>query len=629
MATYHITGPDGKSYELTGPAGASDADLIAQVQKQTGSQQQAIHDAAAQSVANDPITKGAQNFAADMPWYQKFGAGYGKFTNDVLNRGAQIGAGIADTVAPRSPTLSGLVTGQDPSRSAGVQRTIDQTAQTDKALMDTGWGRTGNIVGSSAPMVAASFIPGVNTVAGGAAAGGLYGGLTEPVESGHSQLGPAALDAALGAAGPIVARAAPGVIKAIAPYFSKSGKENAVGSILAPVLGSDLSKIGQSNAATPGWNQTLAEATQDPAVAALQRSAAATSPTVVGKALATRQLDQNAAAVKALQGVAGTPEDQAMARGVRNYMSGPLYDQAAAQGIDPAIAKAMAPQIENLMGRPSMQTAIANAKRIYGEKAITLDPQGDVGGLQLVKQTLDDMVQKAGSPASAIGKNELNALQQTRSDLISTLQDLSPTLRQADTNYATFSKPINEQNAAQSLYEGLVPALTNPNTPTRLRPQAYADALRNLSDKIPGLTGFPGATVENTMSPGGMNTLNGLRTDLMNRSTAQDLASLATGGGSPTAGNLSGKELLQEGTMMAASALPHAGVLQGVGMLAKRAIQGPINKVMADALTNPAYAAQIVAKAQAGNPKAALAIKALQRIATPAAVIGAPYALQQ
>lgn len=39
MATYHVTGPNGEHYEVNGPPGASDADVLAQVQAQTSKPQ--------------------------------------------------------------------------------------------------------------------------------------------------------------------------------------------------------------------------------------------------------------------------------------------------------------------------------------------------------------------------------------------------------------------------------------------------------------------------------------------------------------------------------------------------------------------------------------------------------------
>lgn len=61
---------------------------------------------------------GERNPAEGMTGAAKFGAGVGKSLYDTGQGIQQIYASAADLVAPRSPSLSGLITGQDNSRSA-------------------------------------------------------------------------------------------------------------------------------------------------------------------------------------------------------------------------------------------------------------------------------------------------------------------------------------------------------------------------------------------------------------------------------------------------------------------------------------------------------------------------------
>jgi len=80
---------------------------------------------------------------------------------------AGIGKGFADVGRGIGQRL-GLVSQEDIARSREL----------DKPLMETGAGTAGNIVGNIASFLPAAFIPGANTVVGGAAIGGLTGLLT-------------------------------------------------------------------------------------------------------------------------------------------------------------------------------------------------------------------------------------------------------------------------------------------------------------------------------------------------------------------------------------------------------------------------------------------------------------------
>lgn len=151
---------------------------------------------------------------------QNFSAGAGKSVAD-LGRGVkQIYANVADRVLPQEKTLSGLITGKQPSRSSAIQQEIDDSRQLDAPLMRTGAGVAGDVAGT----LATTLIPGGGIAKGAealnlgrtalaaralvnpttyraAAAAGAAQGALQPVATGESRLQNAALGAATGTVG--------------------------------------------------------------------------------------------------------------------------------------------------------------------------------------------------------------------------------------------------------------------------------------------------------------------------------------------------------------------------------------------------------------------------------------------
>ena len=97
------------------------------------------------------------------------------------------------------------------------QKDIDEAKARDAALMNTGAGMAGNVVGNVAATLPAAFIPGANTVVGSAVIGGALGA-AQPVATGESRLENAAIGGAGGAAGQVLGNA---VGRAIRPVQSQ------------------------------------------------------------------------------------------------------------------------------------------------------------------------------------------------------------------------------------------------------------------------------------------------------------------------------------------------------------------------------------------------------------------------
>ena len=171
----------------------------------------------AQSAPSRSVTQPAYNSATDYggntlqfatPW-KTYDTGWpiGEYGQNVLAGvgGLYKGAGLAarqmyaqaaDTIAPRSPTLSGLVTGQNPSRVAALQQEAADKRTTDADLNGTWMGKIGQVAGA----LPLAFVPGANTYAGAALLGGGMGAL-QPTVQGESRALNTGVGAGLGMLG--------------------------------------------------------------------------------------------------------------------------------------------------------------------------------------------------------------------------------------------------------------------------------------------------------------------------------------------------------------------------------------------------------------------------------------------
>ena len=126
-----------------------------------------------QEIDNDPISRGARDFAKDMPVVEQFNAGMGKAFAD-------IGRGAAQMV------------NAGPSADE-----VSEQRKLDAPLMRTAAGVTGNVAGNVTALAPAALIPGANTVAGAAALGAASGAI-QPTEGTGERLKNMAVGGAIG-----------------------------------------------------------------------------------------------------------------------------------------------------------------------------------------------------------------------------------------------------------------------------------------------------------------------------------------------------------------------------------------------------------------------------------------------
>jgi len=198
MPKFRITSPDGKTYEITAPEGATQEQVLAYAQQH--------HEAQPQQSKTDRYAELKKQAAAAGPEYsptdgnsflQNATEGFGKSAMDTLHGGQQ---------------LLGMRT----------RAQEDETRRLDAPLMHTGGGFIGNVAGQATQMAVpvpagvamkgASMLGRLAPYAGAAARAGLFSA-EQGVGTGESRLANGTKGAALGVAGQGVANAASAVAR--------------------------------------------------------------------------------------------------------------------------------------------------------------------------------------------------------------------------------------------------------------------------------------------------------------------------------------------------------------------------------------------------------------------------------
>lgn len=158
--------------------------------------------AAAKQIASDHITQGAQNFADELPVWQKLAAGFQSGVRAPF-RGA--GQRLREGIEAVTPTkMSELVTGKRDTLADTLglptQAEVDEVKRTETPLLNTGAGMVGNVAGNVGVTLPAMFVPGANSLAGATAIGAVTGAI-QPTATGESVGQNMGYGAAGGAAG--------------------------------------------------------------------------------------------------------------------------------------------------------------------------------------------------------------------------------------------------------------------------------------------------------------------------------------------------------------------------------------------------------------------------------------------
>lgn len=397
MPKYRVTSPDGKSFEVTAPDGATQDEVLAYAQKNFASKP--VDQAADMRRMADPV--------AGNSFLDNAKAGLGKVFAD-LGRGASQTYRMLGPQYAASADFLGLPNQAD----------IAESRRMDAPLMATGGGKTGNILGNVALLAPTAAVGGSSIPA--AAAIGAATGLLQPTET----MAEKALTVGLGAAG------------------------GAAGQKIANVAGNYVANKAAANAATLGQRQqkaAAAKAAMDAGYvippADLSKSSAVQAVSGLSGKIKTaqeasaRNQSVTNAIVKADLGIPdNAPIDLPTLAAIRNRAGqdyaavastgtiapGKAYDDAldqiaapfvkAAQGFPGAKPNPVIAEIEALRS-PQFEAASAVAKiRELRSGADAAYAQGnkDMGralkdGAQALEDAIDAHLVKIGAPADLLG----------------------------------------------------------------------------------------------------------------------------------------------------------------------------------------------------------------------------------
>ena len=215
MAKYEITAPDGSKFEVEAPDTATPEQIQAYAASQFQSQKKAVATKTPEAPP-DPTGSTFDNLRAGIG---KAYADLGRGAKQLLGVGAlkaledhPILAKLPNAVGlPTAAAALGLPTSAEFAKT--TQRNIDEAKKRDAALMNTGVGVGGNILGNIALAAPAALIPGANTAVGAGILGAIQG-LIQPVATGESR----AVNTSLGAAGGVAGQGLSKLIgKAVSP----------------------------------------------------------------------------------------------------------------------------------------------------------------------------------------------------------------------------------------------------------------------------------------------------------------------------------------------------------------------------------------------------------------------------
>lgn len=539
-----------------------------------------------------------------MSGFEKFVAGYGKSGVDLARGAGQ---------------WLGLVSRKD----------VEEARKRDAALMRSGAGVAGNIVGGIAALAPTAMIPGANTITGAGVLGAITGALQPSVSTGETlrnvgvgALGSMAIPAAIRTAQ---------VAKSFVEPFYQSGRDQIIGRAFRDVAGNQaddaMRNLAGATSVVPGSLPTAGEAAKNPGIAALQRTAIATDPVAMGE-MALRQGANNDARIAALQSLI---TDKTTSVSAREAAVKALYDQANGKSIT------LTPELESLLKRPVMQSAISEARtlaanegRPFGLSPGTADQPsailganglpvatipGNPGTLKGVdahtlKRSLDDTIEGLAGQAG-LAKNAKRAAGDTKAAFLSQIEQQLPEYQQARETFARMSKPINQSDVADLIMQRSTGGIQGNMTPA-----AFNRALNDRTAQ--SALGRKGATLENTFDTQQLGLLNNIKTDLQNLDYAN---SAGRGVGSDTVQKLAFSNMLaQSGLPSAVRSFAPASILGNVAQKFGNIAYSDANNKMSEQLARSMLDPQTVAELMRSGvtPKGLLALQeSISRLGVP------------
>lgn len=232
---------------------------------------------------------------------------------------------------------------------------------------------------------------------------------------------------------------------------------------------------------------------------------------------------QDAARVRALQNVGGTPENLAALREGRDLTRGKTY------GAVDDIVVTTDDTLRSLLRRPSMDAAFKRAQELADEYGVPFQMGPDilpgsmagmatpgrpaqytVQSLHFLKMAMDDLTRNP--ERFGIGSAEVGAIGKTQKNLVNWIESKAPGYKTARETFAKQSRRINQAEVGQFLEN----KLTSPLTDEASRASVFAGAVREAPTTIKrATTGAPRyQNLENLLEPHQLKAVESVRRDL-------------------------------------------------------------------------------------------------------------------
>lgn len=441
MPTYEITAPNGQTYRIDGPEGATDEQVRAQVLKQfpdaahrspspqsrttmqeLGRQAQLTGRHVVEGLAGIAgLVTNPLNAAIDATFGTNIGSDLQGAAGDTLTR-----AGVAEPETGLERVVgdaSRAVVGASPFVKGGQ-------------LLAQGTGKLSQLIGQALAANPASQ-------AGYAAASGASSGATR--EAGGGQL--AQMVAGLGV--PLGLSAGGGILRRLVQPITARGQERIAGQILhnqATDPAAARQRIRASIPQVPGSQPTTGSVTGDAGLIGVEKGARGLAP----KRFSERISEQNLARQQMLDGIAGTTSDIEAARKSRDLIAGPMREGAFAK------AEGAAAPIDNVLTSIDEQLASPAGHREMVRNALgwakgrLQETDNPIALYEIRKDLRDAMLGKLDKDGSkfSMARKELGAVVQALDDAI---EQSAPGFKEYLSRYRSLSEPINQMEILQGV----------------------------------------------------------------------------------------------------------------------------------------------------------------------------------
>lgn len=615
MAKFRVTSPDGQSWEVNAPDGASPDQALAFAKQQWSAQLTQAKQPQKQAPIEDPgIAK-------------TLGISAGRTFDRVLDGMTQMYLGAH---------------GED-SALGGLKQNVQSKTDAYQPLKDMHPIATG--IGESAPSM---VIPagGAATLWGNAGRMALAGGIPGALEYGTvgERATRAGVGAAAGASIPLLGAGFKTVKSFFEPLY-QAGRETIAGRLLNTVAGESAdaikSRLASAAPVVSGSMPTVAQVAESGGLSALQRAAGQANP----EAYTRRAMEQASARLNALRGIAGDDVAMEAAKTARDSASGNLYksafdksakstpDLVAALDRLPSGVLEQAKALAKMSGHPLKEGADIPSQMVetgvldaFGKPIMqaTKAQESSYSGkaLHYIKLALDDAIGKTGD--GAMGNTAKRLAVNTKEDLLKAIDTQIPDYGAARTTFANLSRPVNQMQVGQELLGKLEGPLADYGGLANETGSIYARALRNAEQTVKAATGMKNATLPKVMTPNQMQTLEGIAQDLARKANEQNLG---RGVGSDTFQKLAMNNIAQQSGVprLMGGLLETPGISRATRWIYSDADQ-KMQGLLADTLLNPQEAAQLMTKAskQALLPNSPKAKKALEQLVLRGGLLAVP-----